>query len=121
MRFAHLARLHLGRERSWHLALAGAGCCFLALAILMLVKLYSASGQIKDLRASQTKLSSALTDAEALLRAHDIQPVPPPPAQLIGPAGPPGPAGPGPSDVQVQAAVASYLAAHPIAGQPPPA
>lgn len=112
--------IRFGRDRWWSAVLVVAGAAVLGLFAWTNTKLHTASDQIGSLRADQTKLSSALTDAEVLLRAHDISPVPPPPEKLIsGPPGPAGPAGPGPSDAQIQAAVAAYLGAHPIAGVPP--
>lgn len=104
----------------------------LVVVLVMLSKLGMASRQLTDLRSQQTQqskavslLSSNLADAQAQLKAHGITPTQPPPAQIIAQAGPQGPqgipgaTGPGPSDAQVQAAVAAYLTAHPIAGQPP--
>lgn len=109
------------RDRIWHILLA-ALLVILGLVVYTIVNQYS-------LRAAQSRqdkvvaaLSSNLAGAQQQLKAHGIEPSQPPPSQIIAQAGPPGPQGsqgPGPSDTQVAAAVAAYLAQHPIAGQPP--
>lgn len=117
------------RRHWWTAARVLLAVAALAVVLVMLSKIGTASKQLNDLRSQQTQqsnavslLSSNLADAQSQLKQHGITPTQPPPAQIIAQAGPPGPQGaqgPGPSDTQVQAAVQAYLVAHPIAGKPP--
>lgn len=112
--------IRVGRDRWWHVSLAVLGVCTAALVAFTITKLHTASGQLDRQGQSITALSSALSADEGQLRSHGLTPVAPPASKLVaGPTGPAGPQGPGPSDAQVAAAVAAYLALHPIAGQPP--
>ena len=112
--------IRVGRDRWWHISLAVLGVCTAALVAFTIAKLHTASGQLDRQGQSITALSSALSADEGQLRSHGLTPVAPPAASLIaGPPGPAGATGPGPSDAQVAAAVAAYLALHPIQGQPP--
>lgn len=109
------------RGRLWHI-LFGALLITLGLVVYTIVNLHT----LRESEAHQSKivsdLSSNLVAAQDQLKQHGIAPAQPAPSQIIaqaGPAGPQGSQGPGPSDAQVATAVATYLALHPIAGQPP--
>jgi hypothetical protein len=112
------------RDRLWHILLV-ALLVILGLVVYTIIQL----GSMRSTQAQQarvvTALSSNLAGAQDQLKAHGYQPSQPPPQQVIaqagapGSPGPQGSQGPGPSDEQVAAAVAAYLAQHPIAGQPP--
>jgi hypothetical protein len=107
-------------RRHWGRALIAV--LFVAFAAFTIGKLYAASGQLDKQAKVIADLVSIGNGAQAQLKQNGLQPSQPAPSQVIGQAGPPGPAGaigPGPSDTQVAAAVAAYLAQHPIAGQPP--
>lgn len=82
-------------------------------------------------RARIDVLEQALGDEQSNAEANGIEPVAPPAEELIedpqdytpepgpsGPSGPPGPAGPGLSHPEIQAAFASYFAAHPYEFEP---
>lgn len=114
LRLRELGRRHWGR--------AVIAVLFVAFAAFTIGKLYAASSQLDTQAKVVSGLASGLSGAQSQLKQHGIAPSQPAPSQIIAQAGPPGPQGsqgPGPSDEQVAAAVAAYLAQHPIAGLPP--
>lgn len=113
--------IRTGRDRWWYVVLGALGVC-LGLLAYTNVRLNS----VHSAQARQARVVTALVSNGNAMRAQLIQngisPSQPPPSQVVAQAGPPGPQGsqgPGPSDEQVAAAVAAYLAQHPIAGLPP--
>jgi hypothetical protein len=67
-------------------------------------------------------LAQALGDEQSAAEARGDEPVAPSAEELIDDpeyAGPQGPPGPGPTDAQVYAAVAAYLADHPVTAEGP--
>lgn len=118
------------RRRRTLYAAGGVFCAaVLGLVVFLILVLFQASGQIRDLNAaSRTQqaqvdgLAGAVNSARAQIKGLGATPVVPAPSQILktivasGPSGPAGAQGPGPSDAQVQAAVAAYLSAHPVPG-----
>lgn len=108
------------RTHGWRIAMGTVLFAGVVAVLFMLFQLGSASTQLESLRrqsdaqnAQIAALSGGLATTEQQLKAHGIAPSAAPPSQII--RGAAGPQGPGPSDVQVQVAVATYLAAHPPA------
>lgn len=114
----------VARRHWWTATVAVLAAVVLGLVVVMLAMIGNLSAQQARQAKAVTLLSSNLSSAQSQLREHGITPSQPPPAQIIAQAGPPGatgatgPQGPGPSDTQVEAAVAAYLAVHPIPAGP---
>jgi hypothetical protein len=105
------------------------GVAVIALIAFLIMVLFKASGQIRDLDASSRTqaaqiqgLAGAVDTARAQIKSLGATPVVPAPSQILetvsvtGPAGPQGSPGQGASDAQVSQAVSLYLAAHPVPG-----
>lgn len=97
------------RRWAW---LAGVGVAAVVLGWL----LYAVPRQADQIDA----LESALNDEQSNAEANGLEPVAPPPEELIedpeytGPQGPAGPEGPPPSDEAVYDAVTAYFIEHPV-------
>ncbi len=122
MRGAGLVRRH-----GWSAAVTVMVLLGFALLLVMLVTTLDQRAQLNASEARSTRqgaqidaLSSGLATTERQLLAHGISPSAPPPQVIIsgvpGASGPTGQQGPGPSDAQVAAGVAAYLALHPVPG-----
>lgn len=108
------------RSHGWRIAMGAVCLAGLLVVLFMLFELGVASDHLDNLRkqfdaqnAQITALSGGLATTEQQLKSHGIAPSAAPPAQIL--QGAVGPQGPGPSDAQVEAAVATYLAQHPPA------
>lgn len=105
------------------------GLAVVTLLVFLILELRRASDQIEYLDstgAARDRAIAALASGDAQLRAQvtslgGTPKVPPPQVIISGAAGATGAQGPGPSDAQVQAAVDTYLAAHPPSGTVPAA
>jgi hypothetical protein len=110
---SRLARVDGAKARDWSKIAA------ILAAIGVVLYLFHLQG------AQIAALDAALGDEQANAEDHGIEPVAPPAEELLddpnysGPQGPQGEPGPGPSDAQVYAAVADYLAAHPVTADGP--
>lgn len=122
MRGAGLVRRH-----GWPVVVAVMVLLGFALLLVMLVTSLDQRAQLNTAEARSTRqgaqidaLSSGLAMTERQLLAHGISPSAAPPQVIVsavaGASGPAGQQGPGSSDAQVGAAVAAYLALHPVPG-----